>query len=385
MSFVINPYLFTSFAPTDLPELELWLDANEGVIKTLADPGIPATNTEETVGALVDGFPTGLGIFGDNPNGVRGRAGTLNGKAQYSGLYWSLGNEPHWSTPRWVLEHGHSDYDNSTTTHYFGFGDTQYPWQASWVTANGAYEIGSGGSSPNNNHTYGTVTMNEFDDGIPPTPAVEAANDELVQQWNNKVSGKPNLSQGTESRRPVFKSDVFGRKAVYFNGDALSSAGFSTFAREYSYYLVATSLEGSISASIHVAIRLGTSTFAGQIRGAFGANAQYLGANNGTSRVSSINSGANSGAVWSARFNIDIGGSEVTVGKNLTSELLSAIGTNSANSGTIVIGAVNTSGSTAPITSNFSEVLVYRALHDEATANQVINYLIQKWNIDPEG
>lgn len=208
-------------------------------------------------------------------------------------------------------------------------------------------------------------------------PDVEAANNETVEQWNNKASGKPNPSQDTEGSRPIFKSDVNGRKAVYFSGDALSNSGFSTFTQQYSYYLVADSLDGSQSASLAAAIRLGTSTLAP--RGVLGASATSLGANNGTSKVSSILRTALTGAVWSARFNI--ASSQATVGKNLTSELLTSIGTASANQSTIIIGAANTSGSSSPINSNFSEVLVYNALHDETTANQVINYLIQKWNI----
>lgn len=208
-------------------------------------------------------------------------------------------------------------------------------------------------------------------------PDVEASNNETVEQWNNKASNKPNLSQATEGSRPIFKSDVNGRKAVSFNGDALFDSNFSTFEQRYSYYLVANTLGGAGSGSdLRTAIRLGTSTLAS--RGRFGATITNIAASNGTLKNSTILK-TSSGCVWSARFNVSIG--QVTVGKNLTSEILTAIGTFSSGESTIVIGALSTSGSSTPIVSDFSEVLVYNAYHDEVTANQVINYLIQKWNI----
>jgi hypothetical protein len=84
--------------------------------------------------------------------------------------------------------------------------------------------------------------------------------------------------------------------------------------------------------------------------------------------------------VFSARF--DLANGNVKVGRNLSSETTTGNSTSSANSSTIIIGAGNTGGSSRSVNSNFSEVLVYNAYHDDATAQQIINYLVQKWNIN---
>ena len=339
------------FAPTDLPNLELWLDANGGVNNALGN-----YFTDETRGFELAGFPLSNDV---DPNSASYYVyGETNGRTRYQSNNLSGGDyggqgSVFWNGSAWQLqveiyyEEGSSFALNSTAT-----GDTEYPWQATWPA----------GTTVNPQAT---------------TVDVPATNNETVEQWNNKVSGKPNLSQDTEGSRPIFKSNVNGRKAVSFNGDALYNYNFSTFGVQYSYYLVANTLGGSGSGSdLRTAIKLGTSTLVS--RGRLGATITTIAASNGTLKNSTINK-TSSGCVWSARFNVSIG--QVTVGSNLTSEILTGIGTSSAVQSTIVIGALDTSGSSAPIVSDFSEVLVYKAYHDEVTANQVINYLIQKWNI----
>lgn len=204
-----------------------------------------------------------------------------------------------------------------------------------------------------------------------------AENDESVSQWNNLVSGKPNLSQDSANLQPIFKSDVNGRKAVFFSGDVLSSSGFSTFGQQYSYYLVATSL-GAQGGTLSGAIRLGTSIIA--VRGLFGASESAIGASNGTARQSTISPSVASGTIWSARFNVGTSGQAIVGSKKTYETLVGSVGTTSANQSTILLGAANASGTSAVI-SDYSEVLVYRAFHDETTANQIIDYLAAKWSI----
>jgi hypothetical protein len=250
------------------------------------------------------------------------------------------------------------------------------------------------GYSPNNQINFSRIpstipTLTELanlelwldaNDGVFNSLTVDtpATNDQTVARWNNLVSGKPNLSQSNASLQPVFKSSVNGHKAVFFNGDVLYSSGFSNFSFEYSYYLVSTDL-GAQSGSLAVAIRLGSSSLAN--RGLFGANASFIGASNGTSRFSTISPTAAPVNIWSARFNIGSpNGNIVTVGSKKTYQTLVDIGGLSANRTDILLGASSSSGTTQ-ITSNYSEVLVYRAFHDEATANQIIDYLAAKWSI----
>jgi hypothetical protein len=103
--------------------------------------------------------------------------------------------------------------------------------------------------------------------------------------------------------------------------------------------------------------------------------------NSTTARTTSLQrSVSNDFGVFSARF--DLANGNVKVGRNLSSETTTGNNTSTANSNIIIIGAGSTGGSTRPINSNFSEVLVYNAYHDDATAQQIINYLVQKWNIN---
>jgi hypothetical protein len=334
------------FAPTDLPELQLWLDANEGVLNFAGN-----NFTDATASIEVSGFP-------NKPNGLSANATygidstQFNNKNQYVGnLSGGSGGAGRfrWDGTQWELRR--SDFENDQEDSFYATGNTDYPWQATWAD--------------------GTVTRTATTVDDP------AANDETVRQWNNLVSGKPNLSQTSANLQPEFKSNVNGRKAVFFNGDVLSSSGFSTFGQQYSYYLVATTL-GASSGTLFGAMRLGTSSLS--IMGLFGANANFIGANNGTSRVSTLSNAVGVGHnIWSARFNVGNSG-EAIVGSNKTHQTLASVGTTSANQSTILLGAASPSGASGLI-SNYSEILVYRAFHDETTANQIIDYLAAKWSI----
>jgi hypothetical protein len=332
--------------PADLPNLELWLDANEGVLNLVGN-----NFTDETASMEVSSFP-------DKDNGLRANATygidstQFNNKNQYVGnLSGGSGGAGRfrWDGTQWELRR--SDFENDQEDSFYATGNTDYPWQATWAD--------------------GTVTRTATTVDDP------AANDETVRQWNNLVSGKPNLSQTSANLQPEFKSNVNGRKAVFFNGDVLSSSGFSTFGQQYSYYLVATTL-GASSGTLFGAMRLGTSSLS--IMGLFGANANFIGANNGTSRVSTLSNAVGVGHnIWSARFNVGNSG-EAIVGSNKTHQTLASVGTTSANQSTILLGAASPSGASGLI-SNYSEILVYRAFHDETTANQIIDYLAAKWSI----
>jgi hypothetical protein len=352
---IIESIIVPSFSPTDLPELELWLDANSGTLNVVGN-----YFTDETASIELAGFPTLDSYETNNPNGTIDVNNTFNGKNFYIRQPLYTENERYrvevfWDSTnsRWTLYYlAYSDDsgENITSLEYYATGDTQYPWQATW--------------------SDGTLTRTAT------TEDTLAANDETVTLWNNLVSGKPNLSQSSASLQPVFKSDVNGRKAVFFSGDVLSSSGFSTFGQQYSYYLVATNL-GASSGSLFGAIRLGTSSLA--VRGVFGANANYIGADNGIGRISTISNIGTTGKVWSARFNVGNNG-EAIIGSNKSHQALLSVGTASANQSTILLGARNSNGTSA-VTSNYSEVLVYRAFHDETTANKIIDYLAAKWGI----
>jgi hypothetical protein len=356
MAVICGPTPQQSIFPKTIPNLELWLDANSGTLNVVGN-----YFTDETATIELAGFPNILSYATTILNGTYTRSDSRNGKPFYpkgsldgNGRYQA---EVFWDNVnnRWEI-YGQAVTDDSgenwTSQSYYGVGNTNYPWQATW--SNGTL----------------TRTANTAD-----TPAT---NDQTVAQWNNLVSGKPNLRQFSANLQPLFKSSVNGRKAVFFNGDVLYNSGFSNFLNQYSYYLVSTNL-GAQSGTLSIAIRLGSSSFA--TRGLFGASANFIGASNGTSRFSTISPTGAFGNIWSARFNIgSVDGDIVTVGSKKTYETLVNIGGIFANRTDILLGASNSSGGSA-ITSDYSEVLVYRAVHDETTANQIIDYLAAKWGI----
>jgi hypothetical protein len=113
-----------------------------------------------------------------------------------------------------------------------------------------------------------------------------------------------------------------------------------------------------------------------------GSSEGVIGANNGTSRLSTLSksSGSNHN-IWSARFNVGNSG-EAIVGSKKTHQTLSgSVGTSSANRSDILLGASNSTGTQGAVALNYTEVLIYRAVHDETTANQIIDYLAAKWGI----
>jgi len=343
------------FAPDSLPELQLWADAEGEVLNFIGNDF-----TDETAPMTTAGFA----LVGDgvDPNTTFGFDNVkINNRNAYSaglggGDSGGIGYIT-WNGSNWVLtitdrgDEGYSfDYYVNAT------GDTQYPWNANW---------GAGK----------TVTR------TPTTNTIVATDGMTVTRWNNKVVGNGNLTQNDINLQPIYKSNFNGKPAIFFNGDVLLAGGFGFFT-QYSYYLVTSdSLSGSGS-SLAGAIRLGTSTSTSNIRGVFGANNTFIGAHNGTSRISTIsNASGTGGRVWSARFNVSNNGQAI-VGSNKNYQQLSSVGTSSPGpqGNNIILGALNSSGST-PIKSHFREVLVYSTFHTEAIASKIVDYLAAKWGI----
>ena len=330
------------FAPTDLPDLELWLDANENVLSFVGNKFTDVTASVD-VNAGVGDVSTGT-YENDGSGNYNFLIGTDRTIKKESGV--------------WVLGNNHPD--DGFIVEYTSTGNVTYPWQATWPTIT----------------VTRTATTND----------IQAANDEAVVQWNNKISAKPHLIQSTLNSRPTFKTDVFGRKAVYFSSDALHNSGFSVFEQYFSFYFVSTSLITASSVTTP-AVRLGTGGAPSNWRALFGATSTSVSFQNGTiSRPANLSPIVTDNfGVFSAQSRIDGDIEGIRLSRNLSNTLTEAGDGGSsgfANSDTIIVGAGNQSGSTRAITSNFSEMLVYKAYHNEATATQVINYLVNKWNIN---
>jgi hypothetical protein len=341
-------FLSRGFLPTDLPNLQVWLDAEEGVLNAI---GISAELTSIQVSASENVYAEELdeeknveGIYNKTPSKVNGRNAYLSNQGDY--LYWN--------GSKWILEVAFDDNGGDFFVYVDSDGQVvDYPWEATWSA------LGQGGG----------VTR------ASPENDTAATNNQTVEQWNNKAPGKPNLQQTiVPSLRPTFVSSFYGRKNVFFNGGhVLHNSNFSNFAQEYSYYFVSTTLFSS-----GTAIKLTTDS----TRGAFGANATNLTVNNvgATSTTNLSRSISNNFGVFSARFNLSAG--QVTVGRNLTNEVVTLSDTLSAQTSTVVIGGRRANVVSLNISSRFSEILVYNSFHDNNTAQEIINYLVQKWNIN---
>lgn len=334
----------SSFLPSSLPNLELWVDANQNVLSFVGNNFTDATASVD-VNAGVGDVSTGTYLH-DGSGNYNFLIGTDRTIRKEGGV--------------WVLGNNHPD--DGFIIEYTSTGNVTYPWQATWSSI--------------------TVTR------TPTTTDVSAINDDPVVQWNNRVNGKPNLIQSTLASRPLFKSDVFGRKAVYFSSDALHNSGFDAFLTadggnfKYSYYIVSTSLVTGLTSTIAPAIRLGTSTTPTGWRGMFGATSTLLGYQN-SNVVRTVTSSPlveNNFGVFSCQ---NSGSGTVFMSRNLVREQTIGNAAGDPLTDILIVGAGNTSGSSRPITSNISEILVYSGVsHNETTAQQIIDYLVQKWSIN---
>lgn len=338
--------------PTDLPNLQVWLDANEGALNAI---GVPIALVSVVVSGASNVYSDELDEEKDINGTYSKSVNSMNGRNSYAN---GLGDFIYWNGVKWTIEAAFDDggggeifvYEHSDGQ------DVNYPFEATWNI------FGQGASFQRAN----------------PENDAAATNNQTVTQWNNKAPGKPNLSQTNTSLRPVFKSDIFGRKTIGFTDDILHNSGFSNFVQEYSYYFVSTSLVSTSAGDTAIKLTPNSS------RGSFGAHftTNTLIAYNGSAvfNTNLSRSISNNFGVFSARFNLSAG--QVTVGRNLIKQTGTVSDTTSAATSTIIIGGRNTTSSTLSIDSNFSEILVYDSFHDDNTAQQIINYLVQKWNID---
>jgi hypothetical protein len=147
------------FSPTDLPEFELWFDANEGALNVIGN------------------------YFTDETASVEVNAGGLN---EFTGTYLNVGEERYEFSNEglrvikkesgiWLI--GRDDPDGSFVLEYTSTGNVTYPWQATWSSV--------------------TVTRTAT------TVDTVATNNQTVTRWLNKVPGKPNAEQLSGPLRPT--------------------------------------------------------------------------------------------------------------------------------------------------------------------------------------
>jgi hypothetical protein len=339
------------FAPTDIPNIRVWFDANEGA-KSFAGNNF----TDETRSIQLSGFPSSGDV---NPNNVEIPKNTnqINGKNAYSqnlgGGEFGGSVAVNWSGSAWRISVIQNFEEGFSETIYTATGNTAYPWQATWAN--------------------GTVT---------PTATIVdilATDNQAVVKWDNRVvAGKP-IFQFTLAQQPIYETNIYGKKVLSFDGDSISGpfAASASWDSQHSVYCVATSLNGPNSFNSAFAIQ--ASSNAANRRGALGCTlgGDELAFTNGTQKNSTLSTSTATFAVWSYRFTTS--GGSVALGKNKTFESLTGAGSGPMPSNSFMVGSAG--GSNTYITTKIGEVIGYSGNHNETTANRIIDYLAAKWGI----
>jgi len=322
---------------TELANLRLWVDANEGVYN-VADFSI----NDATKRVIV----SNAGIY------YNGIYNTQYQKSSEIGLVIFSKNQE--TNNLWQL--GRNTLDEGFIAEYTSTGDVQYPWQATW--SNG-------------------IIVEAVTD-------VLATNNQGVEKWANKIAGSDYLRQENLSYDPTFKTDVFGLSALLFNGNALYADNISdtNFDREFSLYIVSTPLNDNTNDPFGAVISIGNNLRFGVGDGT--TNPILLVQNIIDPYSSNLLTYTidNKFGVFSARGNLNEANPIIKISKNLETEEIVPNFAYSINSKSIKIGASDNSASSRSINSNIAEILVYQDYHDDVKAQNVINYLIQKHNIN---
>ncbi len=340
-----------SFLPTDIPNIRVWFDANEGAKSFAGNNFTDETASFELTGSIYD-----------EDNGtydVDYSEGLINGRNRYrynnnggEGANYSLVS---WNGTQWVYEYWDvpPEGEPSVGRTNYGTGNTTYPWNATW--------------------SMGTFTR------TPTTVDISATNNQSVVKWYNRVVAGGPVTQFTLASQPIYETNVYGKKVLSFNADSISGDGVASasWGSQHSVYCVATSLGGPNS--FNGAFALQSSSIASNRRGALGCTiaGDELAFTNGALRIASTLDGfTGTFAVWSYRFTTSGGG--VALGKNKTFESLIGAGTGPAPGTSFTIGTAG--GSNSSVT-KIGEIIGYSGNHNETTANQIIDYLAAKWGI----
>jgi hypothetical protein len=336
------------FSPADLANLRLWVDAREGAFSTLGN-----YFTDENASVDVTGFY--------NNTTVIKQPVPRNGRPEYRTFNYEIFWDP--SISKWTVyvndccdEEGNSYFAGTFT----GIGDVPYPWLANWT--------GSGGN----------VTR------TPTTQDTLAINNQSIEKWLNKVLNSDNLILQEEAgyAEPIFKENIFGHKALFFNNQQTlyaNSIADTNFDKEFSFYIVATSI--SSPEETGVVIKLG-STLQFGIGDAKSPTLRVVafGSTYNSNTLKDINN--NSFGLFSVRGNFNDINPVIKVGKNLEVEEIVPVTLGSIDDKQIIIGSSNVFATSNEINTNIAEILVYKEYHDDAKAQKIFDYLVQKYNIN---
>lgn len=344
------------FAPTDLSNLRLWVDAREGVLNSVGN-----YFTDETASIDLTGFaPVGDGV---DPNNNYFVLGQVNGRNSYrsqleGGDFGGQGNII-WNTSNWQLEmEDYGEEGSGYSVPYTATGNTTYPWQATWAG--------------------GTVTRTAT------TVDVPATNNQTVAKWTNKVAGSPSMDQTIASAQPLFRDLGGGNRFISFNSDSLFASQIAPggWGSSWSYYVVSTPMTAVGQSTNTPRYVLGHTGGPPSSRGGFGSTSTELAIKNGstvlftTPAVSSGLSSPNTTYVFSAR----VSSSGFTLGNNSTFQYR-AVAISSSSENRLYLGTLAGAFADFIVSGNIKEVLAYKQAHTDQEANLVVGYLAQKWGV----
>lgn len=368
----VNTTNWEIFEPTDLPNLDLWVDATEGVMTAAGN-----FFTDETATIFISGFPVTPEGLDPNNSTIERESIKTNNKNAYFTTNISGGNGGFirlvWDRDKWKITLTVYTVEDEYDINYYSTDNTTYPWQANWGNGKAVYR-----------------TPTTFD--------IPATSGQKIQKWYNKnyKGMRESFLLRIGSEQPTYDTNFLSYPVVGIdNNTPLRFINTKPFTNYFSYYIVTTSALSSSNYSnppphFNNIISVQAGSLTPFQKGSLGINTALsaFGGNNLAFRsgsqlitLSSLNGLAEDGAaIFSVRANLEDGIDLATIGKNLSAQTITVTSATANEVNNVVLGGGG--DEFRGVNTNFIEILVYRDYHDTNTARRIIRYLAAKWNID---
>jgi hypothetical protein len=351
------------FSPTDLPGFELWFDADYGALNVVGN-----NLTDETATIELAGFPNVVEYNTTVINGTYTRSGSKNGKPFYpNGLLDGNGRyetEVFWDNVnnRWEVygqaETGDSG-DSWNSQSYYGVGNTDYPWQATW--------------------SNGTLTRTAT------TVDTVATSNQKVTRWLNKVPGKPYAEQSQIGAQPTLLAPTGQPRYLNFRATTstrLNITGTTPANPPLTYYAVLTNLNSVYQTIINRATANNRWRSVLEIDNGFPTIRQFSNTSRPSDGSASLLSNQNERVILCGSLDGIGNGFLRRVSASEDGEETVAVNIGNNTSFTSTLGSRGFPSTTDSGVDKLYEFLCYNVEHGENERNLVINYLKNKYSIN---
>jgi len=328
------------FSPTDLPEFELWFDADYGALNVVGNYFTDA-NANVEVNAGGGNVSTGT-YLNDGSGNYNFQIGTDRTIRKESGV--------------WVLGNNHPE--DGFIIEYTSTGDVTYPWQATWSSI--------------------TVTRTAT------TVDTVATNNQTVTRWLNKVPGKPNAEQSTGALQPKLFASTGQPRYLNFRATTsimLNIIGTTPANPPLTYYAVLTNLNSVYQTIINRATANNRWRSVLEIDNGFPLIRQFSNSSIPSDGTASLLSNQNERVILCGSLDGIGNGFLRRVSASEDGEETVAVNTGNNTSSTSTLGSRGFPVSTNTGVDKLYEFLCYNVEHGENERNLVINYLKSKYSI----